>query len=128
MDPESNRASDDFPRSTQGSRGRILRSVYEGLSERTVPPKNIFLIVFWKGKSNEAIILMVESNLQRSKILPSEKAFSYKMRLEAIKRQAGRPSKENSRPVVDNSDERRSGEIIGDAVGESERQIERSWL
>jgi len=71
---------------------------------------------------------MVESNLQRSKILPSEKAFSYKMRLEAIKRQAGRPSKENSRPVVDNSDERRSGEIIGDAVGESERQIERSWL
>lgn len=40
---------------------------------------------------DEAIILMVESNLQRSTILPSEKAFSYKMRLDAMKRQAGRP-------------------------------------
>ena len=44
---------------------------------------------------DEAIILMVESNLQRSVILPSEKAFSYKRRLEAMKRQAGRPGKEN---------------------------------
>ena len=48
---------------------------------------------------DEAIIMMVESNLQRTKILPSEKAFSYKMRLEAMKRQAGRPSKENGVPV-----------------------------
>ena len=48
---------------------------------------------------DEAIILMVESNLQRSTILPSEKAKSYKMRLEAMKRQAGRPSKDNSGPV-----------------------------
>ena len=45
---------------------------------------------------DEAIILMVESNLQRSTILPSEKAFSYKMRLDAMKRQAGRPAKGNS--------------------------------
>ena len=45
---------------------------------------------------DEAIILMVESNLQRSVILPSEKAFSYKMRLEAMKRLPGRPPKENS--------------------------------
>ena len=51
---------------------------------------------------DEAIILMVESNLQRSVILPSEKAFSYKMRLEAMKRQAGRPSKDNSVPVGQN--------------------------
>ena len=43
---------------------------------------------------DEAIIVMVESNLQRSVILPSEKAFAYKMRLEAMKRQAGRPAKE----------------------------------
>ena len=48
---------------------------------------------------DEAIILMVESNFQRSQILPSEKAFAYKMRLEAIKRQAGRPSKDNLVPV-----------------------------
>lgn len=48
---------------------------------------------------DEAIILMVESNLQRSTILPSEKAFSYKMRLEAMKRQVGRPSLENGSPM-----------------------------
>ena len=51
---------------------------------------------------DEAIIMMVESNLQRSVILPSEKAFAYKMRLEAMKRQAGRPSKENGGPVGHN--------------------------
>ena len=48
---------------------------------------------------DEATILMVESNFQRSEILPSEKAFAYKMRLEAMKRQVGRPSKENASPV-----------------------------
>ena len=48
---------------------------------------------------DEAIIIMVESNLQRSVILPSEKAFAYKMRLEAMNRQAGRPSKENLTPM-----------------------------
>ena len=53
---------------------------------------------------DEAIIVMVESNLQRSVILPSEKAFAYKMRLEAMKRQAGRPAKENYSPVGNNSE------------------------
>lgn len=48
---------------------------------------------------DEATILMVESNYQRSQILPSEKAFAYKMGLDAMKRQAGRPSKDNSSPV-----------------------------
>ena len=73
---------------------------------------------------DEAIILMVESNLQRSVILPSEKAFSYKMRLEAMKRQ-GQRTDLTSRPVGDKSDERRSGEILGETVGESERQVQR---
>lgn len=73
---------------------------------------------------DEAIILMVESNLQRSVILPSEKAFSYKMRLEAMKRQ-GQRTDLTSRPLVDKLDERRSGEVLGDAVGESERQVQR---
>lgn len=54
---------------------------------------------------DEAIILMVESNLQRSVILPSEKAFSYKMRLEAMKRWPGRPSQNYSGPVGQNSRE-----------------------
>ena len=73
---------------------------------------------------DEAIILMVESNLQRSVILPSEKAFSYKMRLEAMKRQ-GKRTDLTCRPVGDKLDERRSGEVLGDIVGESERQIQR---
>ena len=74
---------------------------------------------------DEAIILMVESNLQRSVILPSEKAFSYKMRLEAMKRQAGRPSKENVTPVVSHFERLRSNEELGVAVGESREQIRR---
>ena len=70
---------------------------------------------------DEAIIYMVESNFQRSQILPSEKAFSYKMRLEAMKRQAGRPTKDNSGPVVQNF----SRDEIGGASGESGRQVSR---
>ena len=70
---------------------------------------------------DEAIILMVESNLQRSTILPSEKAFSYKMRLEAMKRQAGRPSKDNLGPVIQNF----SRDELGESAGESGRQISR---
>jgi len=51
---------------------------------------------------DEAVITMVDSNLQREHILPSEKAFAYKMKMEAMKRKAGRPSKENECPVVTN--------------------------
>lgn len=50
----------------------------------------------------EAIIIMVDSNLQREQLLPSEKAFAYKMKLDAMRRQAGRPSKDNSVPVGQN--------------------------
>lgn len=74
---------------------------------------------------DEAIILMVESNLQRSVILPSEKAFSYKMRLEAMKRQAGRPSKENASPVATNFLQGRSDVDLGEQVGESKDQVRR---
>ena len=74
---------------------------------------------------DEAIILMVESNLQRSAILPSEKAFSYKMRLEAMKRQAGRPSIRNASPVATNLSKGRSDVELGDLVGESKDQVRR---
>ena len=70
----------------------------------------------------EAIIIMVDSNLQRENILPSERAFAYKMKLDAIKRTAGRPTKENSRQVVGNL---ASAEIIGKEQGESGRQVQR---
>lgn len=71
---------------------------------------------------DEAIILMVESNLQRSTILPSEKAFSYKMRLEAMKRLPGRPTKENVSPLGTHL---RSDEILAQTVGDSRNQINR---
>ena len=68
---------------------------------------------------DEATILMVESNYQRSQILPSEKAFAYKMRLEAMNRQAGRPKKENSTPVVSDFERQRTNEVLANEVGES---------
>ena len=71
---------------------------------------------------DEATILMVESNFQRSQILPSEKAFAYKMRLEAMKRQAGRPRKENVSPVGTNL---RTDEQIAQETGDSRNQIHR---
>ena len=74
---------------------------------------------------DEAIILMVESNFQRSQILPSEKAFAYKMRLEAMKRQAGRPSKENASPLATNFAQGRSDTELGEQVGESKDQVRR---
>lgn len=72
---------------------------------------------------DEAIIVMVESNLQRSVILPSEKAFAYKMRLEAMKRQAGRPAKENYSPVGNNFEFATSSDELAEKVGESKNQI-----
>ena len=72
-----------------------------------------------------ATVLMVESNYQRSQILPSEKAFAYKMRLEAMKRQSGRPSKENSVPVAQNYEGKTSRELLGEQVGESQDQVRR---
>lgn len=70
---------------------------------------------------DQAIVIMVDSNMQRENILPSEKAFAYKLKLEAIKRQAGRPSN-NSRQLVRNLE---SADIIGKDSGESGRQIQR---
>ena len=74
---------------------------------------------------DEAVIHMVESNLQRSVILPSEKAFSYKMRLEAMKRQAGRPSKENASPLATNLPNGRSDVELAQIVGEGKDTIRR---
>ena len=71
---------------------------------------------------DEAIIMMVESNLQRSKILPSEKAFSYKMRLEALKRQ-GKRTDLTSVPLAQKS--KTSREMVGDVVGESQDNVRR---
>ena len=74
---------------------------------------------------DEAILAMVDSNLQREVILPSEKAFAYKMRLEAMKRQAGRPAKDNSDPSGPNLIGTRSNTELAQEVNESETQIKR---
>ena len=74
---------------------------------------------------DQAVIVMVDSNLQREEILPSEKAFAYKMRLEAMNRQAGRPGKNNLTPVVSDLNGLRTNEALGKEVGESRETIRR---
>ncbi len=71
---------------------------------------------------DEAIILMVDSNLQREQLLPSEKAFAYKMKLDAMKRQAGRP-KENCATVLPHLEGKKSRDILAEQSGESHEQI-----
>ena len=74
---------------------------------------------------DEATILMVESNFQRSQILPSEKAHAYKMRLDAMKGQAGRPRKENSSPVGIDLRGKQSLDLMSEECGDSRNQIHR---
>lgn len=71
---------------------------------------------------DEAIVYMVDSNIQREELLPSEKAFAYKMKMEAVKRGAGRPSKENS---CQNGTNYRADYELSNQVGESARTIQR---
>ncbi len=74
---------------------------------------------------DEAIIIMVDSNAQRSEIAPTDKGWAYKMKLEAMKRLPGRPLKDNLTPVVSDSDKLRTNEELGQEVGESREQIRR---
>ena len=71
---------------------------------------------------DEATIIMVDSNLQRENVLPSERAFAYKMKLSAMKRKAGRPSKENVSQV---GTQKRSDQLLAEQVGESRNQVQR---
>lgn len=71
---------------------------------------------------DEAIVKMVDANIQREELLPSEKAFAYKMKMDAMRRGGGRPSKENS---CQNGANYRADSEVADQVGESARQIQR---
>ena len=71
---------------------------------------------------DEAIVKMVDANIQREELLPSEKAFAYKMKMDAMKRQAGRPTRENPRQNVGNYE---TADMIGKDNGESGRQVQR---
>lgn len=70
---------------------------------------------------DEAVIAMVDANIQREELLPSEKAFAFKMKLNAMKRQAGRPTKNASQ----NGTNKRSDELLASEVGISRNQIQR---
>ena len=93
---------------------RVKACELAGITDIPVVVKNL--------DDDTATILLVDSNLQREHILPSEKAFAYQMKLEAMKRKAGRPSKENPRQIVGNLE---SADILGQDMGESGRQIQR---
>ena len=72
---------------------------------------------------DEATIIMVDSNLQRETLLPSERAFAYKMKLDAMKRQAGRPVQNNCSQVGNNYFGKKSSEVLAEQVGQSKNQI-----
>jgi len=74
---------------------------------------------------DEAVVKMVDANIQREELLPSEKAFEYKMKLDAMRRQAGRPNKNNSGQNDQNYLGRVSRDILAEATGESSKQIQR---
>lgn len=73
----------------------------------------------------DAIIFLVDSNIRREEVLPSEKAFAYKMRLDAMKRKAGRPKKNNYVPLAHNFAGKTSRKYLSELTGESEDQIRR---
>ena len=79
-------------------------------------------VIVRQMSDDAAVILMVDSNLQREHILPSERALAYKMKLDAMRRTSGRPSKENSRQLVGNFE---TADVIGKESGESGRQVQR---
>ena len=94
---------------------RVKACELAGITEIPVVVKNL--------DDDTATILLVDSNLQREHILPSEKAFAYQMKLEAMNRKAGRPSNENRSQIGNNSENKRSAEIFSEEVGESKNQI-----
>ena len=96
---------------------RVKACEIAGIDEVPVVIKNL--------DDDTATILLVDSNLQREHILPSEKAFAYQMKLEAMKRKAGRPTQENSDQFGLNFNGKQSGDILAEQVGESRIQIQR---
>ena len=79
-------------------------------------------VIVRQMSDDAAVILMVDSNLQREHILPSEHALAYKMKLDAMRRTSGRPSKENPRQLVGNFE---TADVVGKESGESGRQVQR---
>lgn len=87
--------------------------------------KDTMPVIIRELDDDEATIIMVDSNLQRENLLPGEKAWAYKMKLDAIRRKAGRPAKENSGQVVQNLKGKTSVEIVAENTGENYKQVQR---
>ncbi|MBS6832183.1 MAG: ParB/RepB/Spo0J family partition protein [Clostridiales bacterium] len=96
---------------------RVKACALAGITDIPVVIKNL--------DDDTATILLVDSNLQREHILPSEKAFAYQMKLEAMKRKAGRPSKENSCQIGTDLVGIRSDELLSENTNDSARNIQR---
>ena len=94
---------------------RVKACELAGITDIPIVVKNL--------DDDTATILLVDSNLQREHILPSEKAFAYQMKLEAMNRKAGRPSNENRSQIWNNFENKRSAEIFSEEIGESKNQI-----
>lgn len=99
--------------------GHRRRHALELAGETSMP------VIIRELDDDEATIIMVNSNLQRENLLPSEKAWAYKMKLEAIRRKAGRHTENNSGQVGQNLKGRFSVEIIAEETGESRKQVQR---
>ena len=90
------------------------------LAERDTMP-----VIIRNLDDDAATIIMVDSNIQRETLLPSERAWAYRMKLEALRRKAGRPSKGNAGQLDPHFDNRRSNAIVAEEAGESVKQVQR---
>lgn len=99
--------------------GHRRRHASELAGRETMP------VIIRELDDDEATLIMVDSNLQRENLFPSEKAWAYKMKLDAIRRKAGRPAKENSGQVVQNLKGKTSVEIVAENTGENYKQVQR---
>ena len=82
-------------------------------------------VIIRETEDDDAVLAMVDSNLQRENLLPSEKAWAYRMKLEAINRKGGRPAKDNCGQVVHNFRGKKSLEIVAEDTGENYKQVQR---
>lgn len=105
--------------------GYELIAGHRRLRASALAGKETMPVIVREMDDDAATIFMVDSNLQREELLPSERAFAYRMKNEAMKRQAGRPGKENVGQLVPNSFGRRTTELIGELSGESYKQVQR---
>lgn len=85
--------------------------------------KETMPVIVQELDDDEATIIMVDSNIQREELLPSEKAWAYKLKLDAMKRQVGRRSEKNDSQVGNHFSEKLSSEILAEQVGQSKNQI-----